>query len=180
MTDISNQYYPTDEQAYLKSSFYEKLAEHVFISEILQETWYGFGKITEVLHSEVDASGYDVVFDCNGYMRHVQLKMSKAGGKAAIQKVNIALAEKPSGCVVWILREEVQEAKRMRMSFRYFGSEPGEKLPVLDGLPMAKHTKGNKDGVKAERPAIRLVPRARFVSVATTTELVGHLFGLKH
>src|ERR1041385_8618602 len=46
------------EADYQKSSFFEKLMEHVFISEVLQETWYGFGKVVEVLRSEVDASGF--------------------------------------------------------------------------------------------------------------------------
>jgi hypothetical protein len=66
------------EAAYEKSSFFEKVMEHVFISEVLQETWYGFGKVVEVLRSEVDASGFDVVFECNGVLRHVQLKTSGA------------------------------------------------------------------------------------------------------
>ena len=40
-----------------KSSFYEQLVEHVFISELLQEVLYRFGRTVEVLRSEVDASG---------------------------------------------------------------------------------------------------------------------------
>ena len=32
-----------------KSSFYEQLVEHVFISEVLQEVWYRFGLTVEVL-----------------------------------------------------------------------------------------------------------------------------------
>ena len=42
-----------------KSSFYEQLVEHVFVSEVLQEAWYAHGQIVEVLRSEIDASGYD-------------------------------------------------------------------------------------------------------------------------
>ena len=89
----------SSDDMYLKSSFYEQLVEHVFLSEVLQEVWYRFGKTVEVLRSEVDASGYDVMFDCNGILRHVQLKTSKIDGKTARQKVNLALAEKPSGSV---------------------------------------------------------------------------------
>ena len=51
---------------FLKSSFFEQLVEHVFISELLQEVYYRFGMTVEVLRSEIDASGYDVVFECNG------------------------------------------------------------------------------------------------------------------
>ena len=41
------------------SGFIEQLVEHAFISEILQETYYGFDRMVEVLRSEIDASGSD-------------------------------------------------------------------------------------------------------------------------
>lgn len=167
-----------DENTYRKSAFYEQLVEHVFISEVLQELWYRFGQTVEVLRSEVDASGYDVVFECNGIVRHVQLKTSKVGGKTARQKINVALAEKPSGCVVWIIREEDQATCRMTLSYRFFGNNAGSPLPCLADYPPAKHTKGNKDGLKAERPAIRVVPIRDFAKINTTTDLVTRLFGL--
>jgi len=163
---------------FLKSTFFEQLVEHVFISELLQEVYYRFGVTVEVLRAEIDASGYDIVFECNGIIRHVQLKTSTIHGKTSRQKVNIALAEKPSGCVVWIIRTEDNDNCRMRLTYRFFGNGPGEPLPSLDGLGIAKHTKGNKDGVKADRPSIRVIPKGQFVSVATTTELAHQLFGL--
>ena len=89
---------------FLKSNFYEQLVEHVFISEILQEVWFAFGHTTEVLRSEVDSSGYDIVLECNDVVRHVQLKTSKSDAKRASQNVNIAIARKPSGCIVWLVR----------------------------------------------------------------------------
>ena len=167
----------SDEDLYRKSSFYEQLVEHVFISEVLQEVWFHFGLTVEVLRSEVDASGYDVVFECNKKVRHVQLKTSKTGGKTARQKVNVALSNKPSGCVVWIVREEAQQNHRMQLTYRFFGADAGDPLPSLDRFPVAKHTKGNKDGVKAERPSIKVVPKRRFDEIETTEELVIKLFG---
>ncbi len=165
------------EDTYRKSSFYEQLVEHVFISEILQEAWFRFSQTVEVLRSEVDASGYDVVLECNGHLRHVQLKTSGEGAKTASQKINVALATKPSGCVVWILRHE--ENYRMRLSYLFFGADAGQPLQLHDDLKVGKHTKGNKDGVKAERPSIRVIPRKRFEEIKTTTELVAKLFNLK-
>lgn len=79
----------------LKSSFFEQLVEHTFVSELLQEAYYGSGELIEVLRSEIDASGYDVVLECRGIMRHVQLKTSRPGARAASQKVHRKLAEKP-------------------------------------------------------------------------------------
>ncbi|WP_145349641.1 hypothetical protein [Roseimaritima multifibrata] len=162
----------------MKSSFFEQLVEHVFISELLQEVYYRFGMVVEVLRSEIDASGYDVVFECNNIVRHVQLKTSRVGGKTSRQKVNIALADKPSGCVVWIIRNEDSADCRMKLTYRFFGGPPGMPLPSLDGFSIAKHTKGNKDGLKTERPAIRVVNKGQFTPVETTTELVTRLFSI--
>jgi hypothetical protein len=181
MTDLQAATRATsDENKYLKSSFYEQLVEHVFVSEVLQEAWFRFGEIVEVLRAEVDASGYDIVLECNNVLRHIQLKTSKVDGKTANQKVNVALASKPSGCVVWILRSEDQQSHRMRLTYRFFGNDAGEPLPSLDGFRVGKHTKGNKDGVKAERPSIRVVPKRSFEPIGTTNELVTKLFGLRN
>lgn len=166
------------DDANLKSTFFEQLVEHVFISELLQELYYGFGKAAEVLRSEVDASGYDVVIECNGYLRHLQLKATKQDATAGGQKVNVALAEKPSGCVVWIVRQEDQITRRMKLKYRYFGSLAGERLPNLMDLKVAKHVKGDAMGKKKERPNIRVVPKRLFGQDLTIQELVQRLFRL--
>jgi hypothetical protein len=166
------------EDTFRKSSFYEQLVEHVFISEVLQEVWSRYKKTVEVLRSEVDASGYDVVLECNGILRYIQLKTSGKDAKTASQKINVALATKPSGCVVWIVRHE--ENYRMRLSYLFFGAKvAGEPLLLWEDLKVGKHTKGNKDGVKAERPSIRVIPKTEFKRIDTTTELVARLFNLK-
>jgi len=161
---------------YLKSSFYEQVVEHVFISEVLQEVWYRFKTTVEVLRSEVDASGYDVAFECRGVLRHVQLKTSRPGGKTREQKVNLILASKPRGCVVWIVRDVDQPDCRMRLSYLLF--DLAENAPLKSKLyKTAKHTKGNAQGVKLERPGVKIVPKAMFVPVGIT-ELAQRLFDL--
>src|SRR5688572_28188066 len=102
-------------ERFLRSSFYERLVEHVFISELLQEAWFRCGASVEVLRSEVDNSGYDVVLECNGVTRHVQLKTSESASRTRNQKVNVGLASKPSGCVVWIVRTEDPASCRMSL-----------------------------------------------------------------
>src|SRR5208337_396694 len=164
---------------YLKSSFHEKLVEHVFISEVLQEAWYRFRKTAEVLRAEVDASGYDVVLECNGILRHVQLKTSEAGADTERQLLNVALARKPGGCIVWIICYEDRHSCRIKLSYRFLGGDAGQPFPSLAGLKIAKHAKANAQGVKKERPAIRVVPTSRFTEISTTRELAGKLFGLR-
>jgi len=133
----------------------------------------------EVLRSEVDASGYDVVVECNGFLRHIQLKCSKDQGKTSSQKVNVVLASKPSGCVVWVIRHEDHERCRMRFDYLFFGGNAGQQLPPLDGFKIAKHTKPNGLGVKTSRAAIRVVPKKHFEKISDMRELLRRLFELE-
>jgi hypothetical protein len=162
----------------LKSSFYEQVVEHVFIAEVLQEALFGFGQTVEVLRSEVDSSGYDLVFECNGILRYVQLKTSKHDAKRQSVNVNIALAKKPGGCVVWLVRDHDPATRRIKLAYLFFGGGTDQMLPDLDGFRMGKHAKGDSTGKKNVRPSIRLVPKKRFTKLTTTQALVEKLFGL--
>jgi hypothetical protein len=164
--------------SFLKSNFFEQLVEHVFISELLQEAWFRYNKIVEVSRSEVDTSGYDLLLECNNVIRHVELKTSIAGARRNSQKINKALGEKPSGCVVWIIREEDEDTCRVKLKYLFFGNPPGEPLSPLETFKVAKHTKGNAHGVKKERPAIRQIPKSKFIEVSGIKELLEKLFGL--
>ena len=165
------------EDASRKSSFIEQLVEHAFVSEILQEVYYGRGQVVEVLRSEVDSYGYDLILESNGVMRHVQLKTSRPDARASFQKVHMKLGEKPGGCVIWVIRHECPESRRMRLSYRFFGGAAGEPLPDVSGFKVARHNKGDATGKKKERPAIRVIPKSRFQLIETTSELVDTLFG---
>jgi hypothetical protein len=50
-------------------------------------------------------------------------------------------------------------------------------LPQLDGFKTAKHTKGDKDGVKKERPNLRVVRMSQFREIADIPALYVALFG---
>ena len=41
---------------------------------------------------------------------------------------------------------------------------------------IAKHTKGNKDGVKAERQNIRVVPKGSFTKIESIEDIYARLF----
>jgi hypothetical protein len=170
-----------DVKYYKYSTFFEQMTEHVFISEVLQEAFFRYGIIIEVLRSEIDTSGYDIVLECNGFPRHIQLKTSKSDSKTINQNINSALLEKPSGCVIWILREEPDKEdnnQRMKLSYLYFGDKPGKALPSLEHFRVGKHAKANSKGVKTERQSIRVIPKSKFEIVPETKELLEVLFGL--
>jgi len=155
------------------SSYREKLIEHLFVAELLKLSWLHHCCSLEVAKPEVDNSGYDLIVEAMGVVRHIQLKTSIVGGKTAVQKIHTKLAEKPSGCVVWIYIDE----KTLHLGpFLYFGAEAGKPLPSLVDRKVAKHTKGNKDGFKAERQNIRVLPKGSFTEIKSIENLYLRLF----
>ena len=155
------------------SSYREKLIEHLFVADLLKLSWLHHGCALEVAKPEVDNSGYDIIVEMPRCVRHIQLKTMISDGKAAYQKVHTKLADKPSGCVVWICFD----AQTLNLGpFLYFGSEAGKPLPSLSGFQIATHTKGNKDGFKAERPNIRKIPKGCFQTFESIEELFSKLF----
>lgn len=155
------------------SSYREKLIEHLFVGELLKLSWRHHCCSLEIAKPEVDNSGYDLIVEAKGVVMHIQLKTSIVGGKTAVQKIHSKLAEKPSGCVVWIYIDE----RTLRLGpFFFFGAEAGEPLPSLVDRKVAKHTKGNKDGVKAERQNIRVLPKRSFTAIESIESLYMKLF----
>jgi len=156
------------------SSFREKLIEHLFIGELLKLSWSSGDCQLEVGKPEVDNAGYDVILEANQIVRHVQLKASYHGGKTSQQKVHVKLAEKPSGCVVWIVFDE----DTLELGpFYFFGGAPGNPLPSIEEAKVARHTKGDQDGYKAERPNIRIINKGMFTKYSSIKEVHTALFG---
>ena len=151
----------------------ELIVEHHLIGEMLRLYWCQHVTDVEVLRSETDSFGYDLVFARGEIVRHVQLKTVNLGGKATETKVALSLQEKPSGCVLWIvLRPDLSWDH-----FLYFGGSPGKRIPDLGGFKVAKHTKADISGNKAERPRHRVVPRRMFTRFETLEAVAHQLLG---
>lgn len=155
------------------SSRREMVLEHMFVGELLRHLWCTRDGNVEVLRSQVDNAGYDVVLECNGVFRHVQLKSSHRKSKTQEVGINMTLATKPSGCVIWIMFD--QETMELG-PYLWFGGEPGKPLPAL-GERVGKHSKGNRDGHKAERPNMREVRKSQFKALQTMEVVAKTLFG---
>ncbi len=153
------------------------MLEHLSISQLLRYAWLYDDAQLEVIKPEIDRSGHDIVFEAHGVMRHVQLKTSSLSAKTARQKLHVDLASKPSGCVIWT---RFDSATLELGPFLFFGGVAGEPLPSLGDLRVAKHTKGDATGKKAERPNIRVLSEGRFEELATIRELYCTLFGLQN
>lgn len=158
-----------------QSVYREKLLEHLLIGELLKYAWLHHDASLEVSQPAIDRAGHDIVLEAHGVTRHVQLKASSTIAKTGRQNVHLGLAEKPSGCVVWMRFDPTS----MELGpFLFFGSAPGAALPSLDGFKVATHTKGNAQGVKAQRPGLRVVPVSKFETVHSISALYEALFGL--
>lgn len=157
----------------LFSSYRERVLEHLFVGGVLRELWLQGRHDVEVLRAEVDGAGYDVVLESREVVRHVQLKAARVGGRRASVGINVKLASKPSGCVVWLYFNP----KTLDLGpFLWFGGVPRAPLPDL-GLKVGRHTKADSTGHKADRPNIREVPKRCFTEVPTISELITRLFG---
>jgi hypothetical protein len=78
-----------------------------------------------------------------------------------------------------MIRQENSETWQMSLSYRFFGNQPGKRLPSLEAFKIAKHAKANAQGRKLQRDNIRVVPRTKFVFIQTTRELLERLFDLR-
>jgi hypothetical protein len=157
----------------LNSTLRETIAEHLFVGDLLRRLWQRGIYDVEILRSEFDAGGYDLVLSYRNIVRHIQLKTIIATGRAVEVKVSIKLAQRPSGCVVWIILDEALEMS----GFLWFGGEPGKPLPAILDFKTARHTKANSEGHKAERLNHRIVQRRHFEAVATLDGLILRLLG---
>ncbi|KQM12980.1 hypothetical protein [Novosphingobium sp. Leaf2] len=151
----------------------EKVIEHAFLAELSRSLLLELAMPFEVLRSEFDAFGYDIVIDANGVLRHVQLKASTTGGARAHVDVQLALAAKPGGCVVWVF----VDPKTLRLGpFLWFGGAPGEPLPSL-GDRAVRHTRGDSEGTKKVRAGLRRLPKGSFVRFEEIGNLAKAMFG---
>ncbi len=154
------------------SSLREQYLEYGFLDGLCKVMWKR-GELMDVLRSHTDQSGYDLLLEARGFQRHVQLKSSYEDAKTARQNINVRLADRPSGCVVWI---RFNPDTLAQTNFLWLGAEPGQPLPSLPERT-GKHSKGNAQGIKAERPSIRIVNKGAFDSIPGFEALAERLFG---
>ena len=161
----------------------ERIVEHIFVGEVLRALWQRGVIDVEVLRSEFDAYGYDIVLSRGRIVRHIQLK-TQAYGSLVVAK---ALAQKPSGCVVWI---GIDKETLQLGPFLWFGGRPGRPLPDISQYQNPRRAMHN---AKRERPLRKnhhQLPRVPtgwksegsrapdpFTKVATVDAVISRLFG---
>lgn len=155
------------------SSLREKIVEHRFIADVLRAFWARGIVDVEILRSEFDAGGYDLVLSAHGLTRHIQLKAVLDDGRRTDVGVNLNLSKKPSGCVVWIDVSATLDV----VGYRWFGAAPGLPLPPIHDLKVGKHTKGTSTGKKNQRPNHRELKKSAFTKMSSLEDLIETLVG---
>jgi hypothetical protein len=157
-------------QHFENSSLREIIVEHQFVGAALKCLW-GAGIVdAEILRSEFDGFGYDLVLTKGDVVRHVQLKSGLDLKPVGISRL---LTEKPSGCVVFI---QINNNLDMGPYF-WFGSEAKCQLPEIDSLGATKRTTPNSQGLKPTRSRHHDVPAKRFKKIETLEGLLETLLG---
>lgn len=154
------------------SSMRENYLMHLLLAQLGLEL-DARGVEYDELRSAVDREGFDVLLEAGGIARHIQVKVKVLGGARSEVTINTRLATKPSGCVVWLTFDSVA---RDFSEIHWFGGRPGEPLPDT-GMIVARHTRANSQGVKAERPGHRVVKARQFERLDSMAHLVDRLFG---
>lgn len=127
-----------------------------------------------VLHAICDRDGFDVVLDFGQRDRHIQLKTTILGSTTRAVPINLRLAAKPAGCVIWSV---LDPATRDFAEFRWFGAAPGMPLPD-PGHRAVRHSRANASGIKAVRSGMRSLPVSRFERLNTIAALADRLTGV--
>jgi hypothetical protein len=100
--------------------YVENIMEHVFLSELLQHSWFIRHHRVEVIRPDVDAGGYDLVLEANGRVRHLQLKSRWQEGAARVgTTINSRLRDHPDPCVVSISWRADPDTCRAALRYRY-------------------------------------------------------------
>jgi hypothetical protein len=151
------------------SSLRANILEHVFLAELLRALWTAGHRQIEVLRSEVDSAGYDVVVVCDGITRYIQLKSSHRLAKTRRVDVNTRIVTKQGGCVIWMLFDGATLAPH---EYLWFGGCGTSMIPEI-GERVGRHSRG----AKKPRPAIRVLTRTQFDVFPGIEDLVRQLFG---
>ena len=160
------------ESHFENSTLRERIVEHVFVGDVLRTLWRQEITDVEVLRPEFDAHGYDLVMARGRIVRHIQFKTGKTNkpGKVSLAR---ALADKPSGCAIWI---RVEPDLSMGPFF-WFGGPPGAPLPDITAYPNARRPTRNKEGARPFRRNHFEVPGSEFAVRPTLDALLEDLFG---
>jgi len=158
------------------SALREIILEHAFVGDLLRHFWRLEIFDVEILRSEFDAGGHDLVVSRGDVTRHVQLKAKRLLGRTREFTISERLVAREAGCVlVFVVADDLAIDH-----YRWFGAGPKEPLPIDRAYKLARHTKGDASGAKSERQQHFRLPLLEFTTLASIGEVAEALVGTAH
>jgi len=155
------------------STYLEKALHHIFLGSILQYMWSKDLSLLEIYSSEVDNNGFDVILSTETVTRYIQLKATNIHASRSRVDVNIRLAKKNGGCLIWMFYDpfslEITE-------YLFFGGEIGKPFPNISQFKTGQYTRINASGERPFRKNIKLIPKRYFERIPNIALLVQKLF----
>lgn len=88
------------------SNFRESMVEHRFIAELMEYCWQRDFFDIQVLHSEIDDSGYDLVVSIKNNTSFLQLKVTSEESRVCEFPIHQNLVSKPNAFILLIEYEK--------------------------------------------------------------------------
>src|SRR6266404_2781973 len=130
---------PDPEFIYQNSRFFENLLEHRFLFDLRRHlVLRDQPLLLNVLKSEVDAFGFDLVLSVAQHTYHIQMKTRSGSPPANSYELSESLWKLPNACTIWML----YDASTIEPTSYYMLGQP---LTPMDKFP------------ESERPGFRKV-----------------------
>lgn len=149
----------------------EKLLKIRFVSDLSRALWLTGCRDFDVLRSNVDDNGFDLMIEAKNVIRHIQFIFTANGDETLDAKVDYRLSTKASGCIIWV---EYDPDTLNITTYGWYGTYQGLGLPRIWVPERSSH---NSDSIKPLTDNRRLLQKSKFTPVRSIHQLIGHLFG---
>ena len=158
------------------SSYVENALRHIFLSDLFRAVWQrDYAQKLQIYNNEVDDSGFDLVANLDGIVRHIQLKATHTKGSARSISAHTALGLAQGGCIVWMFYRASDLAIE---HYRFFGQHAGsgDAMPDISLRPAALTQRRDIRGLRRARTNHRVIPRSAFDGPLDIDGLLDALF----
>lgn len=158
-----------------RSSYVENVLTHSMISALAGDLWRRDPEIRmDILRTEVDESGFDLVLTMSGLARYIQIKQVNSEGRNKNFSVRADFALMPGSCVVVIVH---RDSDLHIEGYRFFGAAPNKAMPSVDAFNSSiLPGRRDKDGNRRVREHYRDIPGVRFTKLNSVSDLLDVLF----
>lgn len=158
-----------------RSSYVENVLTHSMISSLAGDLWRRDPEVRmDILRTEVDESGFDLVLTMSGQGRYIQIKQVNSEGRNKNFSVRADFALMPGSCVVVIVHRDSDLSIE---GYRFFGAALNKPMSSVDGFNSSiLPGRRGKDGNRRVREHYRDIPGACFTKLNSVSDLLEALF----